>query len=638
MAKISLLPAATSIDGSEFLPIVQERETRQTSMFALAAAMVQFADPLLKGDPGGPSDASGVLASVANQAIADGIDAIRVTGTQVVGDDGFGREFVYDPAVDAAYVAANPTKAVRDKNGRGFREAGLSERLLDDASNLVSVITAQGHRPLYSVASDHGFDATWMVLQARTVPGWAGDQDALNRALALNSAVCVTNLVGSLDIRSSLILSRFGQHFVAIGGPRSIEIRRHPAMTTSTMVVGTEDPAGGAGAILVEGFWFTHEGRISYATPSYPAGSLPGVLLKNDQAHIELHGVQAGIIRNCGGYGAAHGIRSLGSNGLLIDNLFWFGGVYDDRFAATKEAVSVINLASGSVHGHNTSIVVRDPQIYGSSAGDRLVQIGDKMVTAPRRCGPLYGILVNSCEDWYVIGGLIASMSDSAVGWRPDSVKSVNKNGHLLGVDLDESNMDCVSVFRASADYSMPDGLSMIGCHLNGQLVARNGLTVYNGPNSIRSLIRLTMIGCHVRATLGAAIRLYGVDGADITGGSCAGYNIAWSESLEQASAIVIAGTSRDVDVQSVRLGGGINDRDDDPTPNANGLSANGCKYGIYRGPNLIGIIVGRIKQSPFGKPGGAVAVAANDNGDGTLAYTFNDPNSFDTYAFAGRA
>lgn len=80
-----------------------------------------------KGDPGGNAMAVGVFTSVNTLTIPVGTDLIQTTGYANRGDGGLAR-YVYDPAIDAAYVAAHPRASVLTANGRGFR---LAEQVLD---------------------------------------------------------------------------------------------------------------------------------------------------------------------------------------------------------------------------------------------------------------------------------------------------------------------------------------------------------------------------------------------------------------------------------------------------------------------------------------------------------------------------
>ncbi|WP_288413493.1 hypothetical protein [uncultured Sphingomonas sp.] len=125
MAKITALPLASPLDGSETLPIVQGGATWRTSMTALRAFIIPYLQQWYKGDKGDPGGAVdiGLLSDAAGLRVPAGTNAVIVSGARAVGDAFAGMRLVADPAVDAAYVAANPTTAFRDAGGRGFRRA-----------------------------------------------------------------------------------------------------------------------------------------------------------------------------------------------------------------------------------------------------------------------------------------------------------------------------------------------------------------------------------------------------------------------------------------------------------------------------------------------------------------------------------
>ena len=482
-------------------------------------------------------------------------------------------------------------------------------------------------RSLITVSQDNGYDMTSDILKARTSPSYAGDQDVMNTIMAQQVNVSWNPLVGFIDARAPILAPLPNARIISLGGKQCAAIVRDPAHSGHTLQVG--GPSYGGGGALLENLFFTHAGRVGYSG----GGTLPGILLKNNQTHLQLHRAQGGVIRNCGGWGAVHLMRLFDCNIVTIADPFSFGGVWDRSYAAAQEAVSVINLGTGPDSGRNTSIVVIGGALYGSSVGNRTRTIGDKTVTAPERAGPLAGVLVSSCEDWTLKGLLVASMADSGVKWAPDSTRAYNVNGIIEGCNIDESNVDCISVFRGDAGYTIPDGLTIKGNTLNGQIVAQHALSVYNGPGSINSLLDLRFVDNVVRAVLSSGVRLFGAQGASVRGNSMRGWNMAYSSSIDQAAAIVLAGTSSSINLDANRIGGGINSYSDSGTPDANGLSANGGSYGVYRGPNLTDITASRLFQMPFGKPGGAFLARLLDDG---ATYTFNPTAIFDAPTFAG--
>lgn len=129
MAKISRLPLAHVADGTETVPFVQGGVAKRLSLNGFVASVTPFLQDWYKGDkgdPGGTPMAIGLFTIAATLLIPGGTDLVQTSGYQVRGV-GHAR-YAYDPAVSAAYVAANPRAAFVDKNGRGFR---LSEDMLD---------------------------------------------------------------------------------------------------------------------------------------------------------------------------------------------------------------------------------------------------------------------------------------------------------------------------------------------------------------------------------------------------------------------------------------------------------------------------------------------------------------------------
>ena len=122
MAKITDLPPVDLLTGGEHIPIVQDGQTRRTTMTAFRALLLPFLQAWYKGDkgdPGGNVMAVGLFTGMALLSVPGGTDLVRTAGFHAAGTGA--AEYVADPAVDAAYVAANPRIAFRTANGRGFR-------------------------------------------------------------------------------------------------------------------------------------------------------------------------------------------------------------------------------------------------------------------------------------------------------------------------------------------------------------------------------------------------------------------------------------------------------------------------------------------------------------------------------------
>lgn len=74
-----------------------------------------------KGDPGGNVMAIGLFTAASSLSVPTGTDLVQTSGYSVAGK-GHAR-YVYDAAVDSAYVTANPRTSFVTLNGRGFRLA-----------------------------------------------------------------------------------------------------------------------------------------------------------------------------------------------------------------------------------------------------------------------------------------------------------------------------------------------------------------------------------------------------------------------------------------------------------------------------------------------------------------------------------
>ena len=113
--KISRLPlVGRLLDGNERLPIVQDGETRGLSLTMLLNSVAALLPPAFRGPPGGSNNTYARLEDVAANVVPEGTDLIWTAN---------GHAYSADPAVDAAYVADNPSTSVRDLDGRGFRLA-----------------------------------------------------------------------------------------------------------------------------------------------------------------------------------------------------------------------------------------------------------------------------------------------------------------------------------------------------------------------------------------------------------------------------------------------------------------------------------------------------------------------------------
>lgn len=113
MVKISELPPAAQLDGEEKLPVVQDGFSRGVRMDAVVDRLRGMLSDAFRGPPGGGNATYQTLSHVRGLAVPDGTNMIWVAE--------LGESFLFDPAIDAAYVAANADTSVLDVNGRGFR-------------------------------------------------------------------------------------------------------------------------------------------------------------------------------------------------------------------------------------------------------------------------------------------------------------------------------------------------------------------------------------------------------------------------------------------------------------------------------------------------------------------------------------
>lgn len=180
MSKISQLPVADHIDGAEYLPVVQAGATKRATLAAFRDMIVPFLQFWYKGDKGDPgADASNVgrFDQVATLDIPEGTEAIRTSGYSQRGVGA--ANYVYDPAIDADYVAANPYTATISKNGRGFR---LSEPFVMAAmvGALAGVQTDQAPRINAALAL---LSTKWVMLEDGTT--WTGQTAIVPEGKAL---------------------------------------------------------------------------------------------------------------------------------------------------------------------------------------------------------------------------------------------------------------------------------------------------------------------------------------------------------------------------------------------------------------------------------------------------------------------
>jgi hypothetical protein len=205
-----------------------------------------------KGDPGANVMAVGTFAGLSAMNIPVGTDRIRASN---------GADYVYDAAVDSAYVAAHPLSAKITLNGRGFRLAT---------------------------------DGPWiniLHLQGNTVPGTTDFVAAVNAAVAMVSAGNEHNLPGGPTIWFPPGVYRFSG---------AINLKKQ------VILCGGSNGMAGAGQ----------------STSLHFAAGVHGIIINHPQTDngdtIVAFGGQAGgtILRNLDLYGAKNGVTYDGSHGI----------------------------------------------------------------------------------------------------------------------------------------------------------------------------------------------------------------------------------------------------------------------------------------------------------------------------------
>lgn len=129
-------------DGTYIGPNMLRNKVRP-ALQQLAADGKSLANDLASlppGNPGGNVMSIGTLAQASGLTIPVGTSLVIVSGRDAPGDGGAGMMLVYDAAVDAAYVTANPASSFRDVAGRGFLQVRR-----DGAVNILDYIPRGAH-------------------------------------------------------------------------------------------------------------------------------------------------------------------------------------------------------------------------------------------------------------------------------------------------------------------------------------------------------------------------------------------------------------------------------------------------------------------------------------------------------------
>lgn len=525
---------------------------------------------------------------------------------QVPGDD-----FTWAGGTTLSFVAAPPAgtrivaqyqEALADITGavEAGAAAGETAGRVAGAAALLSPIARRARvRPAEDYLGVGPYDVTYDVLKARAVPGFNGDDaPALNAALAAFRDIVITPLVGALSLKTTVFAPLANTRIVSTGGLQAVPWVRDAAHVGSTLVIGSADGSGpAAGACHLENLWFVHPDRLGFVTMAQNGGNvaLPNVLT-GGQSHIEVHGAQNGYAR-VGGYGCVHFASTFGGAGMLWDNPFIYGGVWDPGNPLAQEAISHFRLVHSAAWGHGTNHAIRTPHLYGGNATAqatatpgvtaplrRPVVIGNKTVQVSRRIGPKFGILIESCEDVEVSGGFSAGYAIANLAYLPVVAGSYTCNVILKDHKIDESNVYGVYARRPSADVGRLDTLKIQGCTFNGQLIGERAIFI-DGDNGLFPVQRLEVKDNVFRAYLGGVIKLTGADGGELSGNTYAGYNASANNTGAGGSngtvAILIDGLTRNMKIERETFGGGINFDTETNAVDAYGVSPNGTQWGM---------------------------------------------------------
>lgn len=508
--------------------------------------------------------------TVQNESVAEGVFIDRTTG--------YSRTLL--AAVSAAAALTNLGAASNDLTNTSILYRGVT-------------------RPASELVVGGAVDATVPILKARVVPGWNGDDaPALNAVLASNRDVLLTPLVGQLFLKTAVYAPLANTRIVSTGGLQAVPWVRDASHTGSTLVVGSANGTGpAAGACHLENLWFVHPSRLGFVTMSQAGGNvaLPNVLT-GGQSHIEVHGPQNGYAR-VGGYGCPHFASTFGGAGMVWDNPFLFGGVWDPDNSLAQEGISQFRFTESPYWGHGTNHCLRTPHIYGGNATAqatatpgvttplrRNVTIGNKTVQVSRRIGPKYGILLESCEDFEIAGGFSAGYAVANLAYIPVSATSYTCNVIMRDHKCDESNKYGVYAFRSSGSYGRLDTLKIQNCTFNGQLINERAILI-DGDNGQFPVQRLEVKDNVFRAYLSGVVRLTGADGGELSGNTYSGYNASANDTGAGGSsgtcAILIDGLTRNMKIERETFGGGINFDTETNAPDAYGVSPNGTQWGL---------------------------------------------------------
>lgn len=453
------------------------------------------------------------------------------------------------------------------------------------------------------------YDATYDIMRARSLPGYSNDDaPALNAVLAAQRGVCYTPEIGALYIGTPLSMPLANAKLASMGGLQAVPILRSLGNTGSSLVCGSPTGDGpGAGSVVLEDLWFVHDHRLGWYDDHAEGTALPG-RLTGGQSHVEIHGAQNGRAR-IGGFGCVYFASVFGGSGMVFENPFNFGGMWDPANTNCQEAIAHFRFTKSDVYGHGTGHAIINPHIYGANTTSRRnVTVGSKVVNITQRVGPLYNVLGESCEDLEINGGFMAQASHSNFAIAP-IMGGFCQNWRVIGSILDEANEN--GVYSQLNGGEPLDGLFVNGAVFNGQTIGKRAMNLLGDGGF--SVERIALSNITTRAHTSGAFRFAGVSGGSISNVRSAGYNMAANNTTVGDSSsgcgILVDGITKNFDIGPCRYGGGINSDDETNSVDVYGLSPNACQWGLIDGTSGQGNTYHRQRTINMGLAGGGAVL-----------------------------
>lgn len=463
----------------------------------------------------------------------------------------------------------NPSTSFQSQDGAFWlRIESVVDRVQRGQVGPESVSYFGAQRAVTSAVGVGAYDVTFDIIYARSRPGYNGDDaPALNRALLYYTAIQIQPI--TLNLKTTVYALLRNQKIYCLGGMQAVVWLRDAMHIGSTLVFGDAyDPTKPAGACAIEGGFFVHIGRANYGS-----GPLPGGKLTGGQCHIEVHGGQRPEI-HVGGYGCQHFITYFGGSGIMFDQGFVFGGVWDPANLAAQEGVSHVRLVYSPAHGWPKTSHFRSGEHYGNTSAEaRQFTAGNVTLSDRQIIGPQFNFLFESFEDLTVDMGFSAGASVANFGFRPKDNSYIAHNAKINGGWHDEAQ-GANFLFRRDSDAApVPTDIDISRVHVNGQYRTRNAL-VADGTNGRFAARNLNVTESRFTAHLLSQLVLSGVDGGSATGNTFRAANAAGTtdNDISNNACMAIFGMTRSFHRDNNKYGGGANEYD--------GLEVTAMKYG----------------------------------------------------------